>query len=124
NSPTGSESSSGSWSPIRRLYAIIGAPQDAGHEAPPDGADQPPAAEDGPPRENEEDCRALVTKGQQVHEEILQTKMGDQNVFITPQQNIIAAKVLFDSLEPMMPDDHAHAPILTKLKARATASEI
>src|SRR5436190_24261476 len=62
NSPTGSESSSGSWSPIRRLYAIIGAPPDAGHEAPPDGAGQPPAVEDGPPRENEEDCRALVTK--------------------------------------------------------------
>src|SRR5438132_4851104 len=55
NSSTGSESSSGSWSPIRRLYAIIGAPPDAEHEVPQDGAGQPPAAEDGPPREDEED---------------------------------------------------------------------
>src|SRR5438105_10751135 len=124
NSPTGSESSSGSWSPIRRLYAIIGATPDAEHEAPQGGVGQPPAAEDGPPRENEEDCRALVTKGRQVHEEILQTKMGDQNVFITPQQNIIAAKVLFDSLEPMMADDHAATPILTKIKAMVTAAAI
>src|SRR5438105_13683308 len=51
NSPTGSESSSGSWSPIRRLYAIIGAPPDAGHKAPPGGVGQLPAAEDGPTRE-------------------------------------------------------------------------
>ena len=50
--------------------------------------------------------------------------MGDQNVFITPQQNIIAAKVLFDSLEPMMADDHAATPILTKIKAMVTAAAI
>src|SRR5437868_9354747 len=124
NSPTDAESSAGSWSPVRRLYAIMGAPPDAGHEAPQGGAGQLPAAEDGPPRENEEDCRALVTKGRQVHEEILQTKMGDQNVFITPQQNIIAAKVLFDSLEPMMAGDHATTPILTKIKAMVTAAAI
>src|SRR5438132_10336775 len=122
-SPTGSENSSGSWSPIRRLYAIIGAPSDAEHEAPQGGTGRPPA-EDGPPREDEDDRRALVTKGRQVHEEILQTKMGDQNVFITPQQNIIAAKVLFDSLEPMLADDHAATPILTKIKAMVTAAAI
>src|SRR5438128_11618276 len=56
-------------------------------------------------RREEEDRRALVAKGRHVHQEILQTKMGDQNIFITPQQNIIATKVLFDSLEPMMADD-------------------
>src|SRR5437773_6902038 len=50
--------------------------------------------------------------------------MGDQNIFITPQQNIIAAKVLFDSLEPMMTDDHAATPILTKIKAMVTAAAI
>src|SRR5881394_4631738 len=50
--------------------------------------------------------------------------MGDQNVFITPQQNIIAAKVLFDSLEPMMAGDHAATPILTKIKAMVTAAAI
>src|SRR5207244_6773092 len=66
NSPTGSESSSGSWIPTRRLYAIIGAPPDAEHEAPQGGAGQPPAAEEGPPREDEEDHRALVAKGRQV----------------------------------------------------------
>src|SRR5437868_11390077 len=124
NSPTDSESSSGSWSPVRRLYAIMGASPDAGHEAPQGGAGQLPAAEDGPPRENEEDYRALVTKGRQVHEEILQTKMGDQNVFITHQQIIIAAKVLFDSLEPMMVDDHAATPVLTRIKAMVTAAAI
>src|SRR5947207_1126710 len=123
NSPTGSESSSGSWSPIRRLYAIIGAPPDAEHEAPQGGTGQPPAAGDDPPLE-EEDRRALVAKGRHVHEEILQTKMGDQNVFITPQQNIIAAKVLFDSLEPMMADDHAATPVLTRIKAMVIAAAI
>src|SRR5436189_3469849 len=50
--------------------------------------------------------------------------MGDQNIFITPQQNIIAAKVLFDSLEPMMADDHAATPILTKIKAMVIAAAI
>src|SRR5437762_5501731 len=50
--------------------------------------------------------------------------MGDQNIFITPQQNIIAAKVLFDSLEPMMVGDHAATPILTKIKAMVTAAAI
>src|SRR5438876_7603755 len=124
NSPTDSESSCGSWSPVRRFYAITGALADAGHEAPEGGAGQLPAAEDGPPRENEEDCRALVTKGRKVHEEILQTKMGDQNVFITPQQNIIAAKVLLNSTQPIMADDHAATPILTRIKAMVTAAAI
>ncbi len=50
--------------------------------------------------------------------------MGDQNIFITPQQNIIAAKVLFDSLEPMMADDHAATPVLTRIKAMVTAAAI
>src|SRR5438105_1204635 len=118
NSPTDSRSSSGSWSPTRRLYAITGAPVEVEPEAPQGDTGQPPAAEDDPPRE-EEDRRALVAKGRHVHEEILQTKMGDQNIFITPQQNIIAAKVLFDSLEPMMVDDHAATPVLTRIKAVA-----
>src|SRR5437763_3927843 len=50
--------------------------------------------------------------------------MGDQNVFITPQQNIITAMVLFDSLEPMMADDHAATPVLTRIKAMVTAAAI
>src|SRR5438105_19173 len=50
--------------------------------------------------------------------------MGDQNVFITPQQNIIAAKALFDSLEPMMAEDHAATPVLTRIKAMVTAAAI
>src|SRR6266540_2182465 len=120
NSPTGSASSSGSWSPTRRLYAITGAPVEVEPEAPQGGAGQPPAAEDDPPRE-EEDRRALIAKGQHVHEEILQTKMGDQNIFIMPQQNIIAAKALYDSVEPMIAEDHAATPVLTRIKAMVTA---
>src|SRR5438128_1102833 len=50
--------------------------------------------------------------------------MGDQNVFITSQQNIIAAKVLFDSLQPMMADDHATTPVLTRIKAMVIAAAI
>src|SRR5207237_10284773 len=50
--------------------------------------------------------------------------MGDQNVFITPQQNIIAAKALFDSVEPMMADDHAATPVLTRIKAMVIAAAI
>ena len=54
NSPTDSRSSSGSWSPTRRLYAITGAPVEVEPEAPQGGAGQPPAAEDDPPREEED----------------------------------------------------------------------
>src|SRR5438105_13546295 len=49
NSRIGSASSSGSWSPTRRLYAIIGPPPEAAPEASQDGAGHPPAAGDGPP---------------------------------------------------------------------------
>src|SRR5437762_7429549 len=50
--------------------------------------------------------------------------MGDQNVFITPQQNILIAKALFDTVEPMMAEDHAATPILTRIKAMVTAAAI
>src|SRR5436190_15915298 len=50
--------------------------------------------------------------------------MGDQNVFITPQQNFIAAKALFDSVEPMIAEDHAATPVLTRIKAMVTAAAI
>ena len=50
--------------------------------------------------------------------------MGDQNVFITPQQNILVAKGLFDTVEPMMAEDHAATPILTQIKAMVTAAAI
>ena len=50
--------------------------------------------------------------------------MGDQNVFITPQQNILVAKALFDIIEPMMAEDHAATPILTWIKAMVTAAAI
>src|SRR5207244_57047 len=72
----------------------------------------------------EEDHRALAAKGQHVHEEILQTKIGDQNIFITPQQNILIAKALFDTIEPMMAEDHAATPILTRIKVMVTAAAI
>ena len=32
--------------------------------------------------------------------------MGDQNVFTTPQQNILVAKALCDTIEPMLTGDH------------------
>ena len=50
--------------------------------------------------------------------------MGDQNIFITPQQNILIAKALFDTVEPMMAEDHAATPILTRIKAMVTAVAI
>src|SRR5438105_10070530 len=50
--------------------------------------------------------------------------MGDQNVFITSQQNILIAKALFDSIEPMMAEDHAATPVLTRIKAMVTAAAI
>ena len=141
NSPTTSESNIGSWDPVRRLYAIIGqggedldephlkaqedeARRRADEEHTARLQEQEIAAQAARLRREEEDRRALVAKGRHVHEEILQTKMGDQNIFITPQQNIIAAKVLFDSLEPMMADDHAATPVLTRIKAMVTAAAI
>src|SRR5438105_7602403 len=50
--------------------------------------------------------------------------MGNQNVFITPQQNILVAKALFDTIEPMMAEDHTATPILTWIKAMVTAAAI
>ena len=43
--------------------------------------------------------------------DILQMKMGDQDVFTTPQQNILVAKALIDTIEPLLGDDHAATPI-------------
>src|SRR6266508_3434621 len=111
NSPTNSERSIGSWDPVRRLYAIIGqggedlaephlkaqedeAQRRADEEHAARLQEQEIVAQAARLRREEEDSRALVAKGQHVHEEILLTKIGDQNVFIMPQQNIIAAKVL------------------------------
>ena len=50
--------------------------------------------------------------------------MGDQNIFIMPQQNILVAKGLFDTVEPMMVEDHAATPILTRIKAMVAAAAI
>src|SRR6266540_3733568 len=127
NSPTDSESSSGSWNLTRRLYAIMGgggAPAEADLKAQQGDTVHQQAAEAERLHREEEDRQALATKGRHVHEEILRTKIGDQNVFITPQQNIIAAKALFDSIEPMMAEDHAATPVLTRIKAMVTAAAI
>src|SRR5207244_9665082 len=111
----------------RRLYAITGgggAPAEADLKAQQGDAVHQQAAEAERLHREEEDRRALAAKGRHVHEEILQTKMGDQNIFIMPQQNIIAAKALFDSVEPMMAEDHAATPVLTRIKAMVTAAAI
>ena len=43
--------------------------------------------------------------------------MGDHNVFTTPQQNILIAKMLCDTIEPMLTEDHAATLIVTRIKA-------
>ena len=50
--------------------------------------------------------------------------MGDQNVFIMPQQNILIAKELFDTIEPMMAEDHVATLILTRIKVVVIAAAI
>ena len=50
--------------------------------------------------------------------------MGDQNIFIKPQQNILVAKALFDTVEPMMAEDHAAMPILTRIKVMVKTAAI
>src|SRR5205814_6941773 len=75
-------------------------------------------------RQEEANHQNLVARGRRVHEEILHTKMGDENIFITPQQNIVVAKALFDTIEPMMAEDHAAMPILTRIKAMVTTAAI
>src|SRR6266542_2251881 len=50
--------------------------------------------------------------------------MGDQNIFITPQRNILVAKALFNTIEPMMAEDHAATSILTRIKAMVTTAAI
>src|SRR5436190_18848739 len=66
NSPTNSESSSGSWNPARRLYAITGggkAPAKADLEAQQGNAVHQQAAEAKHLRRKEEDRQALAAKG-------------------------------------------------------------
>src|SRR5438128_1047966 len=93
NSPTHSNNSDGSWDPVRELYAIAGGgevPTEAQLKAQEDEAIrlqamEIAAAEAERLRQEEENHRNLAERGRCVHEEILQTKMGDQNVFTTPQ---------------------------------------
>ena len=51
-------------------------------------------------------------------------KMGDQNVFTTPQQNILIANALCDTIEPMLAEDHTATPIVNRIKAIMTAAAI
>src|SRR6266508_2331547 len=82
------------------------------------------AAEAERQRQEEEDHRNLNRRGRRVHQEILQTRMGDQNVFTTPQQNILVAKALYGTIEPMLAEDHATTPIITWIKAMVTEAAI
>ena len=75
-------------------------------------------------RREEEDHRNLHQRGRRVHEGILQTKMCDQNIFTTPQQNILVAKALCDTIEPMLAEDHAATSIVTRIKAMVMAAAI
>src|SRR5207244_911008 len=68
--------------------------------------------------------RNLANRGRRIQEEILQMRMGDQNIFTTPQENILIAKVLCDMIEPMLARDHAVTPIVTQIKAMVTVATI
>ena len=50
--------------------------------------------------------------------------MGDQNVSTTPQQNILVAKALCNTIEPMLAEDHAATPITTRIKAMVMVAAI
>ena len=50
--------------------------------------------------------------------------MGDQDVFTTPQQNILVAKALINTIEPLLGDDHAATPIVTRIKVMIMAAAI
>ena len=50
--------------------------------------------------------------------------MDGQNVFVTSQQNIIAAKALMETIEPMLGADNATTPIAARVKAMMTAAVI
>ena len=50
--------------------------------------------------------------------------MGDQNIFTMPQQNILFAKALCDTIEPMLAEDHAATPIVTRINAMVMVAAI
>src|SRR5438105_498373 len=93
--------------PLRELYAIEGevAPTEAELKQQEDEVAHQQAVEAAANAERlrrvEKERRNLANRGRHVQEEILQTKMGDQNVFTTPQQNILITKVLYGTIEPM-----------------------
>src|SRR5207244_2773953 len=84
NSPTNSDSSNGSWDPVRELCAIVGggeAPTESEFRAQQEGAIHLQAADIAAAeaerlRQEEGNRRNLAARGRHVHEEILQTKMG------------------------------------------------
>ena len=110
NLPTRSESSNGSWDPLRELYAIEGEAtrteevlkRQEDEEAHRLQQAAMAVVDAERLRREEDDHRNLLQRGRRVHEEILQTKMGDQNIFATSQQNILVAKALCDTIEPML----------------------
>ena len=93
NSPTHSNNSDGSWDPVRELYAIAGGgevPTEAELKAQEEEAIHLQAAEIATAeaerlRQEEENHRNLAERGRRIREEILQTKMVNQNVFTMPQ---------------------------------------
>lgn len=50
--------------------------------------------------------------------------MGDINVFKTPYQNIITAKTLCKTLEPLLADNAKTTPMMAKIKAMVIAAVV
>ena len=86
-----SKSSIGSWPPLQELYAIIGgggaAPteSDLKHQHDDEALQCRKAGEAEQLRQEEDARRDLQDRSRHIQRDILQTKMGDQDVFTTPQ---------------------------------------
>ena len=66
----------------------------------------------------------LQARSRQLQGNILQMDLDGQNVFTTPQQNLLAARALMDSIVPMLGEDNAATPIATRVKAMITTAAI
>ena len=64
----------------------------------------------------------LWNRGKNLQEQIVEMRYDDQPVFKTPQQNMVAANTLLDSITPLIKDNKALALAIRRINAALTVA--
>ena len=125
DSPTRSESSTGSNSPspsYPREIFMTGIPTGTDPQLPPNDADLRQIREEA---ETElERNRALQARGRQARDDIMRADQPRTDIFNTPEQNLVAAKMLVDTLMPMLGEGHAANKTITQIGDMVAAAAV